>query len=153
MEFKKFLITEQKEYLADRINNILTGIHELVQAGKQMGAKQMVRNAEHIANQIRKVLHASWPRSEHKYLRVLQDCGVALMKAIDDKGDLPEVFNSVRAELEKLTRKLGVPANQLGTGEEETPQRPEGPPPGAEAEPPQMPMSPPGGMPNQMMGQ
>ena len=45
----------------------------------------MVKNAEDIANQIRKILHASWPRSEHKYLKVLQKCGVALMKAIEDK--------------------------------------------------------------------
>src|SRR6516162_5610434 len=128
MEFKQFLLTEQKEYLANRVNDILTGIHELLQAKKQMGARQLVRNAETIANQIRKVLHSSWPRSEHKYLKTLQKCGVALMKAIEEKGDLPEVFNSVRSELERMTQKLGVPANQLGTGAEETPERPEEPP-------------------------
>lgn len=135
MEFKNFLLTEQKDYLANRVNNILTGVHELVSAQKQMGAKQMVRNAEEIANQIRKVLHASWPRAEHKYLKVLQQCGVALMKAIEDKGDLPDVFNNVRAELEKLSHQLRVPANKLGTGKEQTPKRPEGPPPGAAAQP------------------
>jgi hypothetical protein len=144
MEFKSFLLTEQKEYFANRVNNILTGIHELLAAKKQMGAKQMVRNAEDVANQIRKVLHTSWPRSEHKHLKVLQQCGVALMKAIEDKGDLPDVFNSVRAELEKLSHKLRIPANKLGTGREETPKRPEGPPPGAKAEgPPPEPQSPP----------
>ena len=134
MEFKKFLLFEQKEYLADRVNSVLTGIHELLSAKKQMGAKLMVKSAESIANQIRKILHTSWPRSEHKYLKVLQKCGVALMKAIDDKGDLSETFNSVRAELEKLSHKLGVPANKLGTGEEEKPKRPESPPPGVQPE-------------------
>lgn len=136
MEFKSFLLTEQKDYLAHRINDVLTGIHELLAAKKQMGAKQMVRNAEDVANQIRKILHTSWPRSEHKYLKVLQQCGVALMKAIEDKGDLPDVFNSVRAELEKLSHRFHIPANKLGTGQEETPKRPEGPPPGVEPLPP-----------------
>ena len=135
MEFKNFLITEQKDYLANRVNNVLNGVHELLAAKKQMGAKQMVRNAEDVANQIRKILHTSWPRSEHKYLKVLQKCGVALMKAIEDKGDLSDVFNSVRSELEKLSHNLRVPANKLGTGQEHTPKRPEGPPPGME-EPP-----------------
>lgn len=134
MEFKSFLLTEQKDYLAHRVNDVLTGVHELLAAKKQMGAKQMVRNAEDVANQIRKILHTSWPRSEHKYLKILQQCGVALMRAIEDKGDLPDMFNSVRAELEKLSHKLHVPANKLGTGEE-TPKRPEGPPPGQEAVP------------------
>lgn len=134
MRFKQFLLSEQKEYLADKVNDVLTGIHELLAAKKQMGAKQMVKNAESAANQIRKILHASWSRSEHKHLKVLQKCGVALMRSIDDKGDLPEIFNSVRAELEKLSHKLGVPANKLGTGEAAK-ERPEAPPPGAEQPP------------------
>jgi len=135
MEFKNFLLTEQKGYLAHKVNDVLTGIHELLAAKKQMGAKQMVRNAEDVANQIRKILHSAWPRSEHKYLKVLQQCGVALMKAIEDKGDLPDVFNSVRSELEKLSHRFRVPANKLGTGKEDTPKRPEGPPPGQEQAP------------------
>ena len=134
MEFKNFLLNEQKDYLADKVNDVLTGVHELLAAKKQMGAKQMVRNAEDVANQIRKIIHASWPRSEHKYLKVLQKCGVALMRAIEDKGDLSEVFNSVRAELEKLSHNLRIPVNKLGTGQEQTPKRPEPPPPGAEAQ-------------------
>jgi hypothetical protein len=145
MEFKKFLLTEQKEYFADRVNNVLTAIHEFLSAKKQMGAKQMVKSTETIANQIRKVLHTSWPRSEHKYLRVLQKCGVALMKAIDEKGDLPETFNSVRVELEKLSHKLRVPANKLGTDSDDTPKRPEPKPPGVPPEqlpPHQMQVSP-----------
>lgn len=143
MEFKNFLLTEQKDYLAHRVNDVLTGVHELLAAKKQMGAKQMVRNAEDVANQIRKILHASWPRSEHKYLKVLQKCGVALMKTIEDKGDLSDTFNSVRSELEALSHKLRVPANQLGTGQEDTPKRPEPKPPGQTPQTPQAPqMSP-----------
>jgi len=138
MEFKSFLLTEQKDYLAHKVNDVLTGVHELLAAKKQMGAKQLVRNAEDVANQIRKILHTSWPRSEHKHLKTLQKCGVALMKTIEDKGDLSDTFNSVRSELEQLSHRLRVPANQLGQGKEDAPKRPEPPPPGQKPEAPQM---------------
>jgi hypothetical protein len=148
MEFKNYLLSEQKEYFADKVNTVLTGVHEFLQAKNQMPAKHMLRNGEDIANQIRKILHTSWPRSEHKYLKVLQKCGVALMKSIEDKGDMLDVINSVRSELEKLTQKLKIPANKLGTGEEETPKRPEPPPPGTKEETPQ-PIPAPPAMPHQ----
>jgi hypothetical protein len=132
MEFKNYLLTEGKEYFADRVNSVLTGIHDFLSAERQMGAKQSIKQTENIANQIRKILHTSWPQSEHKHLKVLQRCGIALMKAIDDKGDLPEVFNSVRAELESLSHRLKVPANKLGTKEKGDKERkPEAPPPGS----------------------
>jgi hypothetical protein len=155
MQFKQFLFTEQKEFLNNKISDILTGIHELLQAGKQMGARQMVKNSEEIVGRIRSVLHGNWPRSEHKYLKVLQKCGVALMKAIDEKGDLPEVFNSVRVELERLSGKLRTPVNKLGTTEEEKPEQPEPPPSGQEQAPqpgPQEPI-PPNNMAQQTTGQ
>lgn len=152
MRFKEYLLMEQKEFLSDKINDILTGIHDLLQAGKQMGARQQLKNSEEIANQIRRILQRSWSSSERKYLKVLQKCGVALMRAIDEKGDLPEVFNSVRVELEKLTGKLRVPVNKLGTGSEEKPKQPEPPPPGQQAGPPQIP-TPPTNMAQQTTGQ
>ena len=46
------------------------------------------------------------------------------MKAIEEKGDLPDVFNSVRAELEKLSGKLGEPVNTMGSMEQEKPEQP-----------------------------
>lgn len=115
MEFKKFLLTEQREYLSHKVGDVLTGVHELVQGGKQVGARQLVRHSEGIVNQIRKILHSSWPRTEFKYLRKLQKCGVGLAKCIDEKGDLREVLNSVRHELEQLSQKLGEPINTLGS--------------------------------------
>jgi hypothetical protein len=151
MQFKEFLFLEQREFLNDKINDILTGIHEVLQAGKQMGARQMLKNSEDIVGQIRRILHGSWPRSEHKYLKVLQKCGVALMMAIDKKGDLPEVFNSVRVELEKLSGKFKTPVNQLGTTDDEKPKKPEEPPSGQEPGE-QIPM-PPNNMAQQTTGQ
>lgn len=147
MDFKGFLLTEGNGYLSDRVNDVLTGVHELLQARKQMGTRQLVKNAESIANQIRKILHASWPHSQVKYLKVLQKCGVALMKTIDEKGDLHDTFNSVRNELEQLASKLKVPANSLGTHRQEKPKAPEPPPPQANKDqnqlPPERPQVPP----------
>ncbi len=115
MEFKNFLLIEQKQYLSEKIGDVLTGIQELITGGKQIGTRQLVRHTEGIVNQIRKILHSSWPRSEYKYLRQIQKCGVALMKCIDEKGDLREVLNSVRVALEQMSEKIGDPVNRLGT--------------------------------------
>jgi len=114
MEFKNFLLNEQREYLAHKVGDVLTSVHELIQGGKQVGARQLVRHSESIANQIRRILHSSWPKTETKHLKVLQKCGVALMKTIDEKGDLNDTLNSVRGEIEQLTQKIGQPINTLG---------------------------------------
>ncbi len=124
MEFKKFLLTEQREYLSHRVGDLLTGVHELVQGGKQIGARQLVKHSEAVVNQIRKILHTSWPRTEYKFLRRLQKCGVALAKCIDEKGDLRDVLNSVRHEIEELSQKLGEPINTLGTPKKKKPAQP-----------------------------
>jgi len=147
MEFKKFLLTEQHEYLSGKIGDVLTGVHELIQGGKQIGARQLVRHSEGIVNQIRKILHTSWPRTEYKYLRKLQKCGVALAKCIDEKGDLQDTLNSVRHEIEQLSHKLGEPINTLGTskkrkpkendGEKQAGHQNQGPPPNMPAPPPE----------------
>ncbi len=119
MGFKNYLLTEQRDYFASRVADILTAVHELVSAGKQVGARQLLRHTEGVVNQIRKILHTTWPRTNFKHLRKLQKCGVALMKTIDEKGDLRETLNSVRHELEQLSGKLGQPINDLGVGEKE----------------------------------
>lgn len=118
MEFKKFLLNEQREYLAQKVGDVLTSVHELIQGGKQVGARQLVRHSEAVANQIRRILHSSWPKTETKHLKVLQKCGVALMKTIDEKGDLNDTLNSVRGEIEKLTQSIGQPINNLGVSKE-----------------------------------
>lgn len=115
MHFKRFILNEQHEYLGHKVGDLLTSVHELVQGGKQVGARQLVKHTEGLVNQIRKILHTSWPRTEYKFLRRLQKCGVALMKCIDEKGDLTETLNSVRAELEDLSHKIGAPINKLGS--------------------------------------
>lgn len=118
MEFKRFLLKEQNNYFGKKIGNVLTGIHELLMGGKEVGARQLIDYSTDIVTQIRKILHTSWPRSNRKYLLLLQKCGVAIMKSIDEKGDLRDTLNSVRAEIEKVLEKLGVPINNLASPEE-----------------------------------
>lgn len=130
MRFKDFLISEQHEYLADKVGDILTSVQELVEAKAQMAARHLIKNSENIVTQIRKVLHSAWLPSERKYLRVLQKCGVAIMKAIDEKGNLKEILSSVKSELEKLSEKIGEPINKLGAPQKNQTQ--EGQPPGSE---------------------
>jgi hypothetical protein len=47
----------------------------------------------------------------------LQKVGVALMKAIDEKSDLPATISAVAGTLEKLVEDLGVPINKLNPTE------------------------------------
>ena len=123
MKFKNFLFKEQDEYFGGKISDVLTGIHELLQGGKQIGERQLIDYSTDIVTQIRKILHTSWSRSSRKYLLVLQKCGVSIMKAIDEKGELREVLNSVSVEVEKILKKLGVTVNNLGSPQSSNPQQ------------------------------
>jgi hypothetical protein len=118
MNFREYLLNESDDFLAQKVGDILTAVQELVDGGKQVGARQLVRNTEVVVAQIRKILHNSWPRAQQKHLRRLQKVGVALMKTIDEKGDLPEVLTSAQSELEKVSERIGKPVHHLGTPEE-----------------------------------
>lgn len=144
IKFKEYLLTEGKQFLADRVKDVLEAVEDLVSAGKQVGARQLLRNSEGVANQIRKIIHQSWSRTEYKHLKKLQKCGVAIMKTIDEKGDLPETLVSVRLELLDLLKKLGVPINK-GSGKDY--EAPEPPAPGQQPpqQAPPMPGQPPAG--------
>ncbi len=120
MKFKQFLLSEQQDYFAHKLGDLLTNVHELLIGGKQIGTRNLVKNTEGLVNQIRKILHSSWPNTYVKYLKRLQRCGVGLMRAIDEKGDLQDVLNSVRFEVEHLSQKLGKPINNLGASNGQT---------------------------------
>lgn len=123
MNFREYLLNESEDFLAQRIGDILTAVQELAEGGKQIGARQLVRNTEVVVAQIRKILHNSWPRAHQKHLKRLQKVGVALMKTIDEKGDLPEMLMAAQAELQKVTERLGKPVHHLGTPEEDEGQK------------------------------
>jgi len=115
MNFKEFVLLERQMYLSQKIGDILTSAQELSSDVRSIGTRDMSRFSERIVNQIRRLLHSHWPKEHQKYLKSLQKNGVALMKAIKEKGDLPATLSGVTSNLEKLVADMGAPINKLAT--------------------------------------
>ena len=113
MDFKQYLITENTNFLGQKVGDILTASQELRDDSENMGTKDLVAFSKRIVSQIRRILHSEWNKEDRKYLKVLQKVGVAIMKSIDDKNDIVGTIASATAELEKLTSKIGVPLHKL----------------------------------------
>lgn len=116
--FRSFLLNEEKAYLGHRVSGVLTAIHDLEDDIPSMGTRHITRVAEDIVNQIRKILHGQWSPTQKKYLLELQRVGVALMKAIDEKGDLKTIVPEIARTLEDISGKLGIKTNDLQAPEE-----------------------------------
>ena len=117
LHFKDFLLNENKQILGHKVADILNAVHDLNDNGANMGARLMVKRATTVVNMIRRILHSPWNDENKKYLKVLQKVGVAIMKAIDEKDDLPSVIAGVSDEIGKLSQKMHVPVNDLGSDE------------------------------------
>lgn len=114
MRFKNFILNEQKVYLSQNIGDILSVTQELKDDSGNMGARDLSRRSEKIVNQIRRILHSNWSKENLKYLKPLQKAGVALMKAVKEKGDLPGTISGVASSLEKLVQDMGTVVNKIG---------------------------------------
>ncbi len=114
MKFKQYLINENRAFLTQRIGDVLNALQELSSNAGGMGARELVKSSETIVNQIRRILHTSWPKTELPYLPPLQKVGVAIMKAIDEKDDLKQILLSAASELQNVISKTGEPINNLG---------------------------------------
>jgi hypothetical protein len=150
LDFKDFFLNENKQILGHKVGDILTSVQDLTQNAQNMGTRLLVKRATTVVNMIRRILHAPWNDENLKYLKKLQKVGVAIMKAIDEKDDLPSVIAGCESELEKLSQKMHVPVHNLGSDQTAdsgddglgTSQPPQ---PEAGSQPGQMP--PPGGQP------
>mgnify|MGYP003335258955 CR=1 FL=1 len=120
MNFKTFLLNEDKAYLSQRVGDILTALKELDSDSKNMGTRDLVRFSERIVNNVRRVLHSNWSKEEQKFLLVLQKVAVAIMKAIEEKNDLPTIISSSCNTLQKLVKDLGLPINKLAVPDHAT---------------------------------
>lgn len=114
-QFKSFLFNETKYYLGQRAGDILTALQNLQDDSNTLGNRALIRASQGVVNQIRRILHGRWDEGDVKYLKHLQKIGVAIMQAIDEKGDLPEVISSAVAEVEKMLSDLETPVNSLGS--------------------------------------
>jgi hypothetical protein len=112
-KFKTFLLNEQRNYLGRKVAGVLTPMQELQDDMQNMGARHLIRMAEKIVNEIRKILHSHWETHQQKHLKELQRVAVALQKSIDEKGDLREIIPSATQSLQTLSGKLGVKVNNL----------------------------------------
>lgn len=118
MKFKEFILNEQKQYLGQKIGDILTATQELRDEAKNMGSRDLSRFSERIVNQIRRLLHSYWSKENQPYLKDLQKIGVALMKSVKEKGDLEQTVSGVAGALEGLISKIGTPINRIASPEE-----------------------------------
>jgi hypothetical protein len=119
MNFKYFLLNENRVHLGEKIGDILSAVNDLTDEGANMGARQMVKFSEKIVALIRRILHSNWPRTEEDTLKRLQKVAYNLMLAIDpkdknEKVDLNDLMPSVQQELQDIVSDLGTPINRLG---------------------------------------
>jgi len=114
MEFKQYLLNENKALLAQKIGDVLNAIQELSGNSSGMGARELMRSAEPIVNQIRRILHSNWSKEDLVYLPPLQKVGVAIMRAIEEKDDLKQILAAAADVLQGVTAKTGEPINTLG---------------------------------------
>ena len=71
-KFKVFLLNEEKSYLGRKVAGVLTPMQELQDDMENMGARHLVRVAERLVNEIRKILHGHWEQQQQQYLKELQ---------------------------------------------------------------------------------
>lgn len=103
MEFKDFIIQENKAYFVQKVSDVLSAIQDLNSNLENIGAKNLVSNAQTIVNQIRRIIHTHWPQREQPNLEVLQKCGVAIMKAIEEKDDLESILKACQQQIETIS--------------------------------------------------
>lgn len=115
VKFKYFLLNEDATYLAGRLGDVLNAIQDIQQNANGMGTKQLVRNAERVVNQIRRILHTNWGSDSRQSLEVLQRVGVAIKKAIEEKSDLQEMLTNCANEMQDMLARMGLPLNSVGT--------------------------------------
>lgn len=125
MNFKNFILNENRAYLGHKVGDILTAAQDLQQDIDNLGARQVSRMSDDIVNQIRKILHQQWPPNQLKHLKDLQSIAVMIKKAIDDnkqKGttfDLKETIKMAIQKLEDVSSQLGRPVNKVEAPTEE----------------------------------
>lgn len=103
MEFKDFILQENRAFLDQRISDMLSALQDLNDSAESMGARHLVSNGENIVRQIRRIIHTHWPEKEEQRLKTLQKCGVAIMRAIEEKDDLEGVLKACQKNIEEIS--------------------------------------------------
>lgn len=118
-KFRNFLLNEEASFLGHKVGDVLTAMQDIQQDMPNLGSRHLTKIAEELVNQIRKILHGTWSPKHQKDLKELQRIGVAIMKTIEERGDLKEILPAATQQMQSLSGKLGVKVNNL-----EAPQMP-----------------------------
>lgn len=117
-EFRRYLLLEQEEFLAQKVGDVLTALQSLDRDSRSAGNRSLIQWSEKIVDQMRKILEGRWSKEEEPHLKKIQKAAVALAKAIENNDKMPDVIASAKTELESLQKKLGVPLHNLGSVDE-----------------------------------
>lgn len=118
--FTEYLLVEERSHLAQKLGDILTALQNLNDDASHLGIRPLIKAAKGIVNQARRVLHDKWNDTENDALKALQRVAIAIMKSIDEDGDLKDVIASSVQELEQTSGQMGEPVNQLGAEDDST---------------------------------
>lgn len=102
MKFKEYILDENEKHLDQRISDILSALQDLNDSSENMGTRHIVSNSEKIVNQIRRIIHTHWPDKEQNKLKILQKCGIAIMRAIEEKDDLNKILKDCQSNIEEI---------------------------------------------------
>lgn len=117
--FKKFLLTEEKLTFGKRVNNVLSDLKSIQEDMDNLGTRHLASLVEDVVNQIRGILHSHWESNYFHFLKDLQKIGVALLKTIEEKGDLRDVIPTAVQALEEVASKIKTRMNDLSVPGEE----------------------------------
>lgn len=115
INFKDFILNENRILLAQKVGDILSALQDLNDNMKSIGTRMAVRNIENIVNQIRKILRTKWPDRDQNHIKNLQKCGVFLMKNIEEKNDLEFAIKTSINMLQKIVNSTQDLANNLAS--------------------------------------
>ncbi|MGC5098436.1 hypothetical protein ACPXA0_25900, partial [Escherichia coli] len=59
-EFRSFLLLEQEDFLAQKVGDVLSALQSLADDSQQMGNRQLIKIADNIVQEMRKILEGRW---------------------------------------------------------------------------------------------
>jgi hypothetical protein len=110
MEFKNFLLNENKSDFAVKVGEILSALQDVYLDIDVMTKKDIFVYVINIVNNIRPLLKKDIGAN---YLISLQKIATALMKDYDEKNDPKDNIYSSVEELKSLLSSVGLPINKI----------------------------------------
>jgi hypothetical protein len=113
LDFRSFVLNENRAFLGEEIGNILTSLQEIQEEASKIGTKNLVRFTDKIVCQIRSLLGGHWSGEDIKFLKSMQKVGIALAKALEENDSLDQVISGAISEIESTLKSMNVPVNNL----------------------------------------